>query len=650
MLYEFLERNNLGRYLDRRLVLLTDILMVVLASLSSVLFMGILTFCQYTVLEVTLWMACSVFFAALSFLFFGTHKSIVRNSSLYEAWSLLCAVLLKGVLMLAFIQFMCWYHHACVPHFFALLFMDTAFSYLALMMDRVVVVVAYDIMRQQNRKRRAAVTVMVYGVHEDSFAFVQSQGKNYNVVGYLKRGKSKRKYRLGEHRVYEFKDEVRLMQLLDMNMVDAIVFTSQADINKEEQLLLPCCRKQSVKTMFAPPVSELKKDGKKTPGAPHEIRIEDVLERREVSIDMKAVSEVFGGKTVLVTGAAGSIGSELCRQLAGLGIKRLVMFDNAESPTHNLRLEMQDKFPSLSFVPLIGDVRSADTLDRVFAEQRPDVVFHAAAYKHVPLMEENPHEAVTVNVFGTRNVADACVKYGVGKMVMISTDKAVNPTNVMGCTKRIAEIYVQTLAHELECGRIQGKTQFVTTRFGNVLGSSGSVIPRFTEQIAKGGPVTVTHPDITRFFMTIPEACRLVMAASAMSETNKIFVFDMGERVKITHLAERMIELAGFTPGEDIKIEFTGLRPGEKLYEEVLANEEDTIPTAHKSIRVAKVRSYEFTAVTDNLRLLKSLCDNYDIEGMVKEMKSLVPEYKSNNSVYERLDAPAATSDEKREG
>ncbi len=641
MLYEYLEKNNLGRYLDRRLVLLTDVFMVVLASLSSILFMAVLTFCQYTIKEVTLWMSCSVFFALLSFLFFGTHKSIVRNSSLYEAWSLLRAVLLKGVLMLGFVQFLCWYHRFSFPHFFALLFMDCASSYLGLMLDRIVVVVAYDIVRQQNRKRRSAVTVMVYGVHEDSYAFVQSQGSNYNVVGYLKRGKSRRKYRLGEHRVYEFHDETRLMQVLDMNSVDAIVFTSQADINKEEQMLLPCCRTHNVKTMFAPPVSELKREGKKTPGTPHEIRIEDVLGRQEVNIDMRAVSDAFCGKTVLVTGSAGSIGSELCRQLAGLGIERLVSFDNAESPTHNLRLELQDSYPSLSFVPLIGDTRSVGTLEKVFSDYRPDVVFHAAAYKHVPLMEENPHEAVAVNVLGTRNVADMCVKYGVGKMVMISTDKAVNPTNVMGCTKRIAEIYVQSLAHELECGRIQGVTQFVTTRFGNVLGSSGSVIPRFTEQIAKGGPVTVTHPDIARFFMTIPEACRLVMEASALNETNKILVFDMGQRVKIASLAERMIELAGFTPGKDIKIEFTGLRPGEKLYEEVLADEENTVSTNHKSIRIAKVRNYEFAQVADSFQRLERLCRDYDILGMVKEMKTLVPEYRSKNSEYEKLDVPA---------
>ena len=265
-------------------------------------------------------------------------------------------------------------------------------------------------------------------------------------------------------------------------------------------------------------------------------------------------------------------------------------------------------------------------------------MFHAAAYKHVPLMEENPLEAVHANVIGSRNVADMCLKYDVSKMVMISTDKAVNPTNVMGCTKRIAEIYVQSLANAVAKGELKGNTQFVTTRFGNVLGSNGSVIPRFREQIAKGGPVTVTHPEITRFFMTIPEACRLVVEAAAMNLANKICVFDMGERVRIAHLAERMIELAGFTPGKDIKIVYTGLRPGEKLYEEVLSNDEDTIPTEHKSIRIAEVREYDYMSVVSEIDKVSALCKCGDVPAMIKAMKDLVPEYKSRNSVFEELD------------
>ena len=287
---------------------------------------------------------------------------------------------------------------------------------------------------------------------------------------------------------------------------------------------------------------------------------------------------------------------------------------------------------------MIGDVRTPSRLDYVFRRFKPQIVFHAAAYKHVPLMEENPCEAVLVNVCGSRNVTDMCLKYDVEKMVMISTDKAVNPTNIMGCTKRLAEIYVQSLGLAIESGKMKGKTKFVTTRFGNVLGSNGSVIPRFREQIAKGGPVTVTHPDITRFFMTIPEACRLVMEAATMSTGNQIFVFDMGESVKISHLATRMIELAGLIPGTDIQIEYTGLRPGEKLYEEVLSNAENTLPTAHDRIRIAKVREYDYDNAQDVVSQLETLSCAVEIPDMVCLMKETVPEFISKNSQFEKYD------------
>ena len=305
---------------------------------------------------------------------------------------------------------------------------------------------------------------------------------------------------------------------------------------------------------------------------------------------------------------------------------------------HNIRLELEEKFPELKFSPIVGDVRQLPRLDYVFRKWRPQVVFHAAAYKHVPLMEENPCEAVLVNVAGSRNVADKCIEYDVEKMVIVSTDKAVNPTNIMGCTKRLAEIYVQSLGLAIESGKKEGRTKFVTTRFGNVLGSNGSVIPRFREQIAKGGPVTVTHPEITRFFMTIPEACRLVMEAATMSTGNQIFVFDMGESVKIDDLARRMIRLAGFTPDEDIKIEYSGLRPGEKLYEEVLSDHENTLPTDHSRIRIAKVREYDYAEALVSTDELEHLSRKVEITEMVKLMKQVVPEFISKNSRFEALD------------
>ena len=321
-----------------------------------------------------------------------------------------------------------------------------------------------------------------------------------------------------------------------------------------------------------------------------------------------------------------------------LGVGHLILFDNAETPMHEFRMELERNFPGLKFSPFIGDVRQKERLRMAFEKYRPAVVFHAAAYKHVPLMEENPCEAVRVNVIGSRLVADFCVEYGVEMMVMISTDKAVNPTNVMGASKRLAEIYVQSLGLAMERGEVEGKTRFVTTRFGNVLGSNGSVIPYFRKQIEQGGPVTVTDPRITRYFMTIPEACRLVMEAAVMSAGNQIFVFDMGEPVKIVDLAERMIRLAGYIPGEDIKIKFIGLRPGEKLNEEVLSNEENTLPTGHAKIRVAQVREYKRNDILKVYDKLSELALAVKVEDTVRLMKRVVPEFKSNNSEFERLD------------
>ena len=426
------------------------------------------------------------------------------------------------------------------------------------------------------------------------------------------------------------------MHVISRCGVKAIIFATEEDTRQEKDRIIKYSIDSGIKLLYAPPVDEM------VNGKPvhiiRNIEIEDLLMRQEIKISMEEVIKNFRGKTVLVTGAAGSIGSELCRQLAGFGVGELVLFDNAETPMHNLRLEFEENFPELKFSPVIGDVRLPSRLDYVFRKWRPQVVFHAAAYKHVPLMEENPCEAVLVNVAGSRNVADKCIEYDVEKMVMVSTDKAVNPTNIMGCTKRLAEIYVQSLGLAIESGRKAGRTRFVTTRFGNVLGSNGSVIPRFREQIAKGGPVTVTHPEITRFFMTIPEACRLVMEAATMSKGNEIYVFDMGESVKIDDLARRMIHLAGYIPDRDIKVEYTGLRPGEKLYEEVLSSHENTLPTDHSHIRIAKVREYDYNDALASADELERLSREVEIMPTVQLMKHVVPEFLSMNSRFEELD------------
>ncbi|MBR2232391.1 MAG: polysaccharide biosynthesis protein [Prevotella sp.] len=366
-----------------------------------------------------------------------------------------------------------------------------------------------------------------------------------------------------------------------------------------------------------------------------EIDIEDLLPRDEIEIDLTAIEELLKDKSILITGSAGSIGSEIVKQIAEFNPRQLVLIDQAETPQHDCRLMMANQYPDIKAETIVASICNKRHMEALFRKYRPDYVFHAAAYKHVPMMEDNPSESIQNNVEGTEIIADLAVKYNVKKFVMISTDKAVNPTNVMGCSKRICEIYVQSLDKAIKEGRHEGQTQFVTTRFGNVLGSNGSVIPLFREQIKNGGPVTVTHPDIIRYFMLIPEACKLVLEAGTMGEGGEIFVFDMGAPVKIADLAKRMIKLSG---AKNIEIKYTGLRDGEKLYEEVLNDQEITIPTHHEKIKVAKVREYNFDEVKQQIDQLISDSYLYDDMATVAGMKKIVPEYVSNHSVYEKLD------------
>ena len=365
------------------------------------------------------------------------------------------------------------------------------------------------------------------------------------------------------------------------------------------------------------------------------VDVEDLLPREKIEVDMKAAAELLEGNTVLITGAAGSIGSEMVRQIATYSPRHMILVDQAETPMHDIRLMMRAQWPDVKAETIVADIADRTVMERIFRTYRPEYVFHAAAYKHVPMMEDNPYEAVVNNVNGTKVIADLAVEYGTRKFVMVSTDKAVNPTNVMGCSKRICEIYVQALDKAIKEGKVKGETRFVTTRFGNVLGSNGSVIPIFQEQIRKGGPVTVTHPDIIRFFMLIPEACRLVIEAGTMGNGGEIYVFDMGNPVRIADLAKRMIKLSG---AKDVEIRFTGLRDGEKLYEEVLNDEEVTLPTFHPKIKIAKVREYEFADVEARIGALIATAEESDDMTVVAGMKAIVPEFRSQHSKYQVLD------------
>ncbi len=579
------------------------------------------------------------FLAALSasfllFLLFRTFKIIIRHFGARDMIPFAYCSGIKGLLVFAALALIDGYHNWLL--FVGVL--DFLLTFFLLVGIRVLMIMVYSAISQRQSRQNKLQKVLIYGTSNKSVAIIKrlQASTHYNIIGFLERSDRKAKMLLDQHPVFNFDSDKDLENIISEYNVDSILFARDTDARNESDGLIEYCLKKKIKTLIVPDVDEVTAD--QSLFRPRPVKVEDLLGRQEIMISLDEIKAYFNNRVVMVTGAAGSIGSELVRQLAGFGVKKLVLFDNAETPMHNLRLELEDKFKSLDFVPVIGDVRQPARLDFAFRKFHPQVVFHAAAYKHVPLMEENPCEAVLVNVFGTRNVADKCMEYGVEKMVMISTDKAVNPTNVMGCTKRIAEIYVQSLGLSTNGNSAENQseqpapdkkpvTQFVTTRFGNVLGSNGSVIPRFRQQIAKGGPVTVTHKDITRFFMTIPEACRLVMEAATMSTGNQIFVFDMGEPVKIDQLARRMVSLAGFTPDKDIKITYTGLRPGEKLYEEVLANEENTVPSFHERIRIAKVRNYSYGYARATVEQLEDLARKVDILPMIAIMKEIVPEY-----------------------
>lgn len=624
--------------LSSRLVMLIDLFVSAFASLSTVILMRF--FFPRSSLSSLIWLSGSLVFSAIAFYLFRTYRIVIRHSSLREVGTLIFAVLLKTLLL--FLSLYIGSPAGMFKYILAAILLDFTLTVFYLLAVRVLMVYAYSLVRNTFIVRKRNNPVLIYGTDEKSLALAMrfKNSTNYEVLGLLDFGARNKNLTLSGYRVYKFSDRDDFKKLVATHALSSVLFATSEKARFEANRLLLYLSELKIKALIAPPLDEVGDTSNARMQSVREVNIEDLLGRPEINVSMDEIIAAFKDKVVMVTGGAGSIGSELCRQLATFGIRRLVIFDNAETPVHNIRLELEERFPNLDFVPVIGDVRMPSRLDFAFRTYRPQIVFHAAAYKHVPLMEENPCEAVLVNVAGTRNVADKCIEYDVEKMVMVSTDKAVNPTNVMGCTKRLAEIYVQSLGLGIECGNLNGRTKFVTTRFGNVLGSNGSVIPRFREQIAHGGPVTVTHPDITRFFMTIPEACRLVMEAATMTCGNQIFVFDMGESVKIDHLARRMIELAGLVPDRDIKIAYTGLRPGEKLYEEVLSSAENTQPTQHDRIRIAQVREYDYADAVKAVDNLERFSRDVRIIEMVKYMKAIVPEYKSQNSQFEKLDTP----------
>lgn len=629
----------MGQYLRSTIVLAIDVIVSLMASVCILLFCNIISRGPelYRPLVMT-WISGALVASCIAFYITRSYRSVIRYSTLHELGKICAAVLLKEIilgLLLLLVQSVSLSLSTAIT----LLAIDFFVTIGAMLLIRVIMVWGWRFITHRMQVSDSISRVLVYGVGDKSAAVVTrlQKSRHYEVVGFIIHGQGSEGNLLLGLPISRFSSAADVMALKRRLNLDGILFAYHQDAREEQDRLIEFAREAGLKLFIAPTIDEMP-DGKLLSTGIRKIKIEDLLGRSEIKISMDEIRKNFNGKRILVTGAAGSIGSELCRQLATLGVSELIMFDNAETPLHNVRLEFGDNYPDLNFTPVIGDVRQTERLDYVFRKFRPQVVFHAAAYKHVPLMEENPCEAVLVNVVGSRNVAEKCVEYGTERMVMVSTDKAVNPTNIMGCTKRLAEIYVQSLGLAIERGEVKGQTTFVTTRFGNVLGSNGSVIPRFTEQIEKGGPVTVTDPEIRRFFMTIPEACRLVMEAATMANGTQIFVFDMGTPIKIADLARQMIHLAGYEVDRDIKIEYTGLRPGEKLYEEVLATKENTIPTDHDRIFKAKVREYGYADAANVTRQLEQLSRSVTIPEMVMLMKRTVPEFKSKHSIFEKYD------------
>lgn len=483
------------------------------------------------------------------------------------------------------------------------------------------------------------VNVIIYGAGDSGLLTkrtLEEEAKNrIKVVAFVDDNPSKAKKRIDGIPIYH--TETHLEKLVKENRVNEVVISIQNISRQRKKELIEACLALNVKIKVIPPVEKWI-NGELSVSQFKKVNIEDLLERDEIQLDIEKISENIKGKTILITGAAGSIGSEIVRQLIPFYPLKLILVDQAETPLYELESQLKEKFKNHGYSKtveiIMADIRSRQKMENIIAAYKPDVIYHAAAYKHVPLMEDNPEEAVCTNIHGTKTLADLAVKYEIGKFVMVSTDKAVNPTNVMGASKRIAEIYVQGLNNS----PANTSTKFITTRFGNVLGSNGSVIPLFRKQIANGGPITVTHPEITRYFMTIPEACQLVIEAGNMGNGGEIFIFDMGKSVKIVDLAKKMVKLSGLTLGKDIAIEFSGLRPGEKLMEELLNDSENTIPTHHPKITIAKIKPYDYEVISGEVSALIALIKVHDTELLVKKMKQIVPEYISNNSVYSSLD------------
>ena len=637
-------------YLPRWSVLLIDMLLSLMAFAVSYAIGSNLFGYRPSPVLLPIWQQALIVLVVqlVCFWIFHSYSGILRFSTFIDTMKAALAVVLTGVLVLVgnvvavMIYHQLFYTTVIIVYVFVCIVFLFAW--------RVTVKTSFEYLSHQSPRTKK---VLIFGVQSAGLSIAKMLQTNmdglYRPVGFITNEAGSGAHDLLGLHVYTLDDD--LIDLMKRKGIKDIIVSPIKMRQLNPLTDLSIFFDNGINVLTTPYFTDINPenveigniDMQRRIGAIESIKVEDLLERPSINIDTENVSKILADKVVLITGAAGSIGSEIVRQISVFSPRLIVMLDMAESPLHDLYMDMRSLNPDQQYVRCIGDVRDRQMVDEIFEEYKPDVVFHAAAYKHVPLMEEFPAQAVLANVLGTKNVADAAVRYGVGRFVMISTDKAVNPTNVMGASKRVAEIYVQSLAKRLKednaaAQETEEKTRFITTRFGNVLGSNGSVVPYFKKQIAAGGPVTVTHPDIIRYFMTIPEASQLVLEAATLGNGGEIFCFDMGQPVKIADLAKNMIRLAGYEPGKDIKIIYTGLRPGEKLYEELLNQKEKVMPTPNDKIKIAKVRENDYNRISPLVDELIVEAHKGTTFPVVKLLKNVVPEYKSKNSIFEQLD------------
>ena len=631
MKHKFFHRYLSAKVLPIWTILLIDVLIIVVSSLLAYAlrydFRSI--FLESSTIDKTI--VCTVIVNLVFFRIFRTYSNVLRFSSFIDIMRIFVSLTVSyALLMISSVLLSSYMDVRLAP--VSVFFMAYIISFARMSCSRIVVKMFYELL---NFDGSHSANVFIYGAKEAGVNIAKALRVNlrnhYRLRGFIAdEPELINKVMMG---VKVFPNDETLIDVLNDRDVHTIIISPAKMEELKRSDMADRLLAHNIKLMTAPPLSEwsgqtLNRTQLK------EIQIEDLLQRNPIEIDIHKVASHLEGKRVMITGAAGSIGSEIMRQVASFNPYKLILVDQAETPLHDIRLELQDRWRDIDAETIIADISNATRMEEIFKEYKPQYIFHAAAYKHVPMMEDNVSESIQINVYGTRTIADLAVKYGAEKFVMISTDKAVNPTNVMGCSKRICEIYVQSLAKKLQQkgGHV---TQFITTRFGNVLGSNGSVIPRFRDQIQRGGPVTVTHPEIIRYFMTIPEACRLVLEAGSMGNGGEIYIFDMGKPVKIVDLAKRMISLSVRT---DVKIEFTGLRNGGKVYAELLNVKELTKPTYHEKIMIATVREYDYDEVKERIQKLIDVSYTYDQMKIVSAMKDIVPEFISKNSCFEALD------------